>query len=315
VDVYSLACVLYQCLTGAKPFGGDTAASLINAHLNQSPPVPTAVRSDIPREFDQIVKRGMAKDPADRYASAGELARAARQALTSVTAVPAHLAPVVAAEPQRKSKGGRWVFVLAGVGAVAAVAGVVVLATTLRTEQGLPVPVSDPSALQETTAEAQPPPASLPDSEPPPAPPLPPPALPMPSAAQPPPVVEKTEPPAPEPQEPSEEPEKPPSTPVQTKWCQSITFDGAVRGTGCFEAYGDHLFAHDTKADGMWIKTVAETDYGRVVECKDAGAEGGPIDCDFDMSEKGRIHFKVELWDGQTKISETSWSKFVPISQ
>ncbi|MER7084136.1 serine/threonine-protein kinase, partial [Saccharopolyspora kobensis] len=87
-DVYSLACVLYQCLTGGKPFEGETAASLINAHLNHQPPLPTAARGDIPREFDHIVARGMAKNPADRYASAGELARAARQALTSVTAIP-----------------------------------------------------------------------------------------------------------------------------------------------------------------------------------------------------------------------------------
>jgi serine/threonine-protein kinase len=309
VDVYSLACVLYQCLTGAKPFGGDTAASLINAHLNQPPPVPTAVRADIPREFDQIVARGMAKDPADRYASAGELARAARQALTSVTAVPAQFASV-AAEPKRKGKAGRWVFVLAGVGAVAAVAGVVAFATTLRTEQGQPIPANDPSALLEKTTSPQPAPTSLPSSTPPP-----PAASPSSEAAVPSPVVEKTNTPAPEPQEPPQDPETPPSTPVQTKWCQSITFDGAERGTGCFEAIGDHLFAHDTKADGMWIKTVAETDYGRVDECRDGNSEGGPVDCNLDMSEKGRVHFKVELWDAQTKLSETAWSKFVPIAQ
>lgn len=78
-DVYSLACVLYQCLTGAKPFSGDTAASLINAHLNHQPPLPSSARSDVPREFDRIVARGMAKNPAERFSSAGELARAARQ--------------------------------------------------------------------------------------------------------------------------------------------------------------------------------------------------------------------------------------------
>nr|WP_246331189.1 serine/threonine-protein kinase [Saccharopolyspora hordei] len=106
-DVYSLACVLYQCLTGAKPFSGETAASLVNAHLHQPPPLPTAVRGEVPREFDRVVARGMAKEPADRYASAGQLARAARQALTSVTAVPP-----VAAAPRR----ARWPYVLAGWG-------------------------------------------------------------------------------------------------------------------------------------------------------------------------------------------------------
>ncbi len=120
---------------------------------------------------------------------------------------------------------------------------------------------------------------------------------------------------APEPLEPPQDPETPPAKPAQTKWCQSITFDGAERGTGCFEAIGDHLFAQDTKADGMWIKTVAETDYGRVEECKDGNSEGGPVDCNLDLSEKGRVHFKIELWDAKTKISDTAWSKFVPIGQ
>ncbi|SDZ55645.1 serine/threonine protein kinase [Saccharopolyspora shandongensis] len=306
VDVYSLACVLYQCLTGAKPFAGDTAASLINAHLNHTPPVPTGARSDIPREFDQIVARGMAKNPADRFDSAGELARAARQALTSVTAIPPQFAAPPAA-PKRKG-GARWVYVLAGVGVIAAVAGVAAFATTMNNEPGQAIPVDDPSPLLTQMSGA-------PTSVPPPSSTTPPPPPPPSSASAPPPVQDPATQ-APDTEEPAVDPETPPARPAQTKWCQSVSYQGEERGTGCFEAVGDHLFAQDTNKDGMWVKTVSETDYGRKDECKDDNsAEGPPVDCNLDLSEKGKVRIKVELWDGKTKVTESAWSKFVPIGQ
>lgn len=81
-DVYSLACVLYQCLTGTKPFDGETAASLIHAQLNSLPPAPSSIGAAVPQGLDQVIARGMAKDPAQRFGGAGEFARAARGALT-----------------------------------------------------------------------------------------------------------------------------------------------------------------------------------------------------------------------------------------
>lgn len=93
VDVYSLACLLHECLTGSKPFLGTTAASLIGAHLNQSPPSLDAVRPGLPPALNAVIGRGMAKNPADRFASAGELAAAARAALAG-PALPAPLPPV-----------------------------------------------------------------------------------------------------------------------------------------------------------------------------------------------------------------------------
>lgn len=78
-DVYSLACVLYECLVGAKPYRGDSLQRQIAAHLNEEPPSPST--AGLPRLFDAVIAKGMAKDPADRYASAGELAAAARAAL------------------------------------------------------------------------------------------------------------------------------------------------------------------------------------------------------------------------------------------
>jgi serine/threonine-protein kinase len=81
-DVYSLACVFHQALTGQAPFTGDLPA-LIGAHLRKPPPRPSAVRPGIAAGFDDVVATGMAKQPDNRFASAGQLAAAARAALNN----------------------------------------------------------------------------------------------------------------------------------------------------------------------------------------------------------------------------------------
>jgi serine/threonine-protein kinase len=81
-DIYALACVLFECLTGAAPYRSDSAGVLIAAHLHSPIPQPSRIRPDIPAGFDAVVARGMAKNPQDRYASAGDLALAAHQALS-----------------------------------------------------------------------------------------------------------------------------------------------------------------------------------------------------------------------------------------
>lgn len=83
VDVYSLACVLYQCLTGAPPYRADSVKMLANAHQSKPIPRPSHAGSTIPVSFDAVISKGMAKDPAERYASAAELATAAYQALSA----------------------------------------------------------------------------------------------------------------------------------------------------------------------------------------------------------------------------------------
>jgi serine/threonine protein kinase len=81
-DIYALACVLHECLTGSQPYPGDSVSVVITAHLMQPIPKPSEERPGIPKAFDDVIARGMAKKPQERYASAGDLAVAAHHALT-----------------------------------------------------------------------------------------------------------------------------------------------------------------------------------------------------------------------------------------
>jgi serine/threonine kinase PknH len=81
-DIYALACVLYECLTGSQPFPGDTFESLAIAHLEDPPPRPSATQPTVPQPVDEVIATGMAKDPAQRYETTIALADAARDAIT-----------------------------------------------------------------------------------------------------------------------------------------------------------------------------------------------------------------------------------------
>jgi streptogramin lyase len=114
-DVYSLACVLYESIAGRPPFQRDTEVATLYAHLEQDPPRLASDGSGPVRELDPVVAKAMAKRPSDRYASAGEFARAAR-----------HVAGVTSGERQAaapRSPRGRILLVAGALAAALAAAG------------------------------------------------------------------------------------------------------------------------------------------------------------------------------------------------
>ncbi len=75
-DVYALGCLLYALLTGSPPFHRATPAATVSAHLEDTPPRIPSGRG-VPPAFDEVLARTLAKDPGERYPSAGDLGRAA----------------------------------------------------------------------------------------------------------------------------------------------------------------------------------------------------------------------------------------------
>jgi len=139
-DVYSLACLLYECLTGSAPFPTGELSQLMGAHVMSPPPRPSVTRPGVGFAFDAVIARGMAKHPEERFSSAGDLARAAAAAAT-VTQVPTAMNPVplqtapirpVAAVPAAQSPSvrsgfgaGRWLLAGAAFVVCAAALGLV----------------------------------------------------------------------------------------------------------------------------------------------------------------------------------------------
>jgi streptogramin lyase len=80
-DVYSLGCLLFECLTGEVPFVRDSDIAVVFAHLEEPPPKPSARIGELPAELDAVIARALAKQPDDRYATCGELVEDARRAL------------------------------------------------------------------------------------------------------------------------------------------------------------------------------------------------------------------------------------------
>ena len=80
-DIYSLGCVLYECLTGRVPFAKDVNAAVIWAHVEEMPTTPSSLQPTLPREIDEVISKALAKDPADRYATCREFIAAARGAI------------------------------------------------------------------------------------------------------------------------------------------------------------------------------------------------------------------------------------------
>lgn len=166
-DVYSLACLLYECLTGQPPFEGAGPAELKSAHLLSPAPRPSIMRRGIGRAFDDVIARGMAKQRTARFGSAGELARAAGEAVSEVyqpAAVGAAGGPLgtrpfatvypnpddtgsspyppAEAPPPKAHRplGGRLPLVVAGAAVLLVIAGLIVALVSAFVDHGAPPP-------------------------------------------------------------------------------------------------------------------------------------------------------------------------------
>jgi serine/threonine protein kinase len=93
-DQYALACVAYQLLTGVVPFERDQGMAVLLAHLSEPPPSLGSRRPDLPGAADQVLAKGLAKDPEKRYLSCGDFADALRQALGVAPYNPPSIASV-----------------------------------------------------------------------------------------------------------------------------------------------------------------------------------------------------------------------------
>ncbi|MEX2422082.1 MAG: protein kinase [Actinomycetota bacterium] len=149
IDVYSLGCVLFECLTGLPPFRKEQDAALMHAHLYEPPPSATALRPDLPPAVDGVVTKAMAKRPDQRYLRAGDLGAALRDAVTDEQP---------AAHRPRRGRARGWIAVAAAFGVL--MAAIAVVALTLGDRAAEPSPSASPSASGVPSGEA-PPPGSL----------------------------------------------------------------------------------------------------------------------------------------------------------
>ncbi|HEB64513.1 MAG TPA: serine/threonine protein kinase, partial [Chloroflexi bacterium] len=85
-DIYSLGIVLYEMVTGRRPFHAETPIAVILQQLNDPLPPPRELRPDLPPQAENVIFKALAKDPESRYRSAGELAAAFARAVAEAEA-------------------------------------------------------------------------------------------------------------------------------------------------------------------------------------------------------------------------------------
>jgi eukaryotic-like serine/threonine-protein kinase len=108
-DLYSVGISFYEMVTGQRPFRSDSNFSIMQAHLQEPPKLPTEVKPDLPAGISQIIMMAMEKDPAKRFQSADALANALRTVAASLGAaqapqpVASSVTPVPSPETVRRS--------------------------------------------------------------------------------------------------------------------------------------------------------------------------------------------------------------------
>jgi serine/threonine protein kinase len=151
-DVYSLGCLLFECLAGHAPYPRDIEVGVLWAHVETPPPSLIEERSDLPSEVDDVVAGAMAKDPAERTAAAGDVAAGFRSALGLEPATVERVR-LPRRKPKLKTRRRRTLIavVAAGVVVIAAV-GTYLLTRGGGDEVGAPAPNS--VAMIDSTTKA-----------------------------------------------------------------------------------------------------------------------------------------------------------------
>jgi hypothetical protein len=164
-DLYELGCVAFEMLTGRPPFLLDDPAALIYAHAHETPPHVSDIVPSLPTAADTVLDRALAKQPTDRFASAGEFVTALTRALAQPVGEPHHR-PADDAEGGAARKQGRrrlpWL--AAGGAALVVAAATTIVATTSDASDPAPGGASPASA---PAASSFPPPVAAALPEPP----------------------------------------------------------------------------------------------------------------------------------------------------
>ena len=104
-DIFSAGVVLYELLTGERPFPGSSLTTIMHQVLKVEPPLPTELNVTLPRAFDEVISKAIAKRPSDRYSSAAEFAQALRLATEHPEAAGATALPRSPLPPDASSLG------------------------------------------------------------------------------------------------------------------------------------------------------------------------------------------------------------------
>jgi ABC-type amino acid transport substrate-binding protein/predicted Ser/Thr protein kinase len=123
-DIYALTCVLYECLTGERPYPAESLEQQIAGHMTAPVPRPSAINPSL-RAFDEVIAKGMAKKPARRYQTAGELAAAARLAADTPVRTTGRSGKHSVQRARPRLRVSRRVMAIAGVAVLVVAAGLV----------------------------------------------------------------------------------------------------------------------------------------------------------------------------------------------
>jgi serine/threonine protein kinase len=181
-DIYALGVLLYQLCTGHVPFEADTPYAVILKHISSPLPSPRSQRPDLPEAVERVILKAMAKEPGDRFRTAGEMGRALQAAVVEPQGVPPRQRSNLSRDLFRRigsvvrSAKGRNALRVAGIVVVVCVVCLAVLLSTrscrverylaqltpsptptaIATDTPMPTAAPKPTATSEPTATAEP---------------------------------------------------------------------------------------------------------------------------------------------------------------